>query len=102
MVFGVLAVMGVLTFDPAQFAELLRPLEVILLLIGFAIIGLSVDAVRRAHPQGGDYLWVNLSLIIAFFHDILLSFNLFASIQISHYVFSGVLILLETSLRIVF
>ena len=47
--------------------QLLRPLEVVLLLIGFAIIGLTVDAVRRAHPQGRDYLWVNLSLIVAFF-----------------------------------
>ena len=55
------------TFDPAEFAQLLRPLEVVLLFIGFAIIGLTVDAVRRAHPQGRDYLWVNLSLIIAFF-----------------------------------
>ena len=73
-------------------------MEAVLLFIGFAIIGLTVDAVRQAHPQGRDYLWVNLSLIAAFFHDILLSFNLFASIQISHYVFSGVLILLGNQL----
>ena len=98
MGFGLVGVMGVLAFDPAEFAQLLRPLEAVLLLIGFAIIGLTVDAVRRAHPQGRDYLWVNLSLIAAFFHDILLSFNLFASIQISHYVFSGVLILLGNQL----
>ena len=36
---GLLAVMGVLTFDPAEFAQLLRPLEVVLLLIGLRLLG---------------------------------------------------------------
>lgn len=96
--FALCALIGVLGSSPAEFAELLRPVEGFLVLLTVAILVSTVQAYRRSPAIGREYFWVNICLSVAFFHDILLSFNLLSSIQVTHYVFSGVLILLGNQL----
>ena len=95
---ALVALFGVLISSPAGFAQLLRPLEVLLGMIALSSVIVTVDASRRGHPAAREYLWINICLVSATIHDIVLSFNVFSSILISHYVFSGVLILLGNQL----
>ena len=90
--------LGVMVSAPGDFAQLLRPLELGLGLLALSTVVLVGLASKQGHPLSRDYLWLNGFLVLAFFHDILLSFNFFSSIQISHYVFCGMLILLGNQL----
>ena len=92
------ALVGVLVSSPAGFAQLLRPLEALLVTVALGAVIVTIDSSRRGHPAAREYLWINICLVLATIHDIVLSFNVFSSIMISHYVFSGVLILLGNQL----